>query len=578
MKVLSFPALVLAAGGVAATALAAPPPSINLHGQLIGPGGVPVSGDRVYEVTFYDQETGGNVLGTPLTGTATVSDQGLFNVVVSPPAAIFSAAEIWYELGVDTDDPVDNDASDDVFPNRIRVYSVPFALQAEEVVAVPAERVGNGDVDDTELSALDGVTSNIQAQIDGIDSTVDKDAINNAGVLGFEWSDAEVADALTIGSTGSVNNGAFSALSDLNEESAVGTGSGQVAAGDHDHQLQDLSGAVTDAQVPDALTIQGGMVDNDSFSAISDLGEESAIGTGSGQVAAGDHDHLLQDLSGAVTDAQVSNDITITETDTLASVTGRGASTSEDITLSGAAQSITFTNATGNVSINSDSVLGLGLEGLTVLNGTLSSVGQVLFDNDSATNPAMTYSSDPNTGVHRPGADQLAMVTGGASRLTVDNSEVNLTGNILEIASGTAPGTTANKLYNVGGNLFWNGTQLEGGGGGGADAVALDFNGGGGSTVSAATLYQYKFPKSGSVIDVQTYCFQADSSGALEVEIGGTSVLTSPTNFVTATIVEPTLKSNGDEDFSAGDVMVFRTTSSSTNLFAYTITVTVEYN
>jgi hypothetical protein len=58
------------------------------------------------------------------------------------------------------------------------------------------------------------------------------------------------------------------------------------------------------------------------------------------------------------------------------------------------------------------------------------------------------------------------MVTNGTARLTVDNSEVNIAGNILEIASGSAPGVTTNKLYNTSGNLFWNGTQLNGGGGG----------------------------------------------------------------------------------------------------------------
>jgi hypothetical protein len=583
---------------------------------------------RAWEVTFHDAENGGNVLGTTQSGTVTVSAEGLFNIAVTPPSEVIDAAEVWYSVGVDTDDPVDNDASDDVFPDRIQVLSVPFALQAQEVVAVDAMAVADGSVDNTEFQQLDGVSSNIQQQIDAIDTsgigtnasniaqntsdiadnaadisqnttdiatnagiidtnttaiagkadaadvaqntsdiadnaaaialkansadvytqaaadtafvdatgdtmsgalgvdtvneatadagvnvdgvllkdsfvslaqttapgdpadklynvggslffngvqvdatTVGKDAINNAGTLGFEWADIEVSDTLTIGSGGSVDNGAFSALGDLQAESAIGTGSGQVAAGDHDHNLQNLSGAVTDAQVPDALTIQGGSVNNDSFSAISDLGAESAIGTGAAQVAAGDHSHMLQDLGGAVTDAQVPDNITITEADTLADVTGRGASTASNISLSGAAQSITFTNPTGIVGINSDSVLGLGLEGLTILNGSMTSVGQIQFNDDSAANPAMTYGNDPNTGVHRPGNDQLALVTNGVSRLTVDNAEVNLTGNVMEIATGTAPGTTTNKLYNTGGNLFWNGTQLNGGGGGSTSEV-----------------------------------------------------------------------------------------------------------
>lgn len=677
---------------LSANSHAEPPVVINIHGQLIASDGGPITGSRAFEVTFYDSETDGAAIGSSLSGFVGLSPEGLFNIEVEPPAGILTAPDIWYSLGVDTDIPADDDASDDIFPNRIRVFSVPFALQAQEVVGVTADRVGNGTVDDTEFDALDGVTSNLQTQLDAIDTSgiatnatniatntadiatnaantatntadiatntaniatnttniaqnaadisqntsdiatnavniatntaniganttniaqnasdiatnatniatntsvidtnttnialntanialkansadvyaksaadtafvdaagdtmsgtlgvdtineatadagvtaegvtlqdsylalssitapgdttdklynvggqlffngiqvdatsVNKDAINNAGTLGFLWSDAEISDTLTLSSSASVDNGAFSALSDLNDESAIGTGAAQVAAGDHTHNLQDLGGAVTDAQVPDALTIQGGSVNNDSFSALGDLAAESAIGTGAAQVAAGDHSHNLQDLGGAVTDAQVPDNITITEADTLASVTARGATTNQNITLGGAAQSITFTNATGVVAINSDSALGLGLEGITILNGSMTNVGRTQYNNDSASSPAMTYSSDPDTGIHRPGANQLAMVTGGTARLTVDNTEVNMTGNILEIASGSAPGTTTNKLYNAGGNLYFNGTQLNGGGGSAAEII---WEGGANISNYGTTAYPY---------------------------------------------------------------------------------------
>ena len=43
---------------------------------------------------------------------------------------------------------------------------------------------------------------------------------------------------------------------------------------------------------------------------------------------------------------------------------------------------------------------------------------------------------------------------------------------VLEIITATgAPGVTTNKLYNVSGNLFWNGTQLDAGGGGGGTRI-----------------------------------------------------------------------------------------------------------
>jgi hypothetical protein len=53
--------------------------------------------------------------------------------------------------------------------------------------------------------------------------------------------------------------------------------------------------------------------------------------------------------------------------------------------------------------------------------GTLT--GQLLGDNStSAATPGFAFDGDSNTGVLRPGADELALVTGGTSRLTIDSS------------------------------------------------------------------------------------------------------------------------------------------------------------
>ena len=112
--------------------MAAPPVAINIHGQLLSSSGAPVTGSRAYSVQFHDASAAGNTLGAALTGSVDVSAEGLFNLSVEPPAAILTAPEVWYSLGVDTDDPADSSAADDVFPSRIRVYSVPFALQAQE--------------------------------------------------------------------------------------------------------------------------------------------------------------------------------------------------------------------------------------------------------------------------------------------------------------------------------------------------------------------------------------------------------------------------------------------------------------
>ncbi|MBI2422264.1 MAG: hypothetical protein HYV27_05485 [Candidatus Hydrogenedentes bacterium] len=531
----------------ASAAFAAPPAAINVHGQLIGAGGAPVTGTRAFAVQFHDAESGGNALGAVVTGNAPVSAEGLFNIAVEPPVEILAATEVWYSLAVDTDEPADSNAADDLFPSRIRVYSVPFALQAQEVVAVDAERVGMGTVDNTELDTLDGVNGNVQQQIDAIDTsgiatntadiaqnTMDiaantadiatsaldiadntadivqntADIATNAADIATKANSADVytktaSDTNFVDAAGDTMSGALG-VDTLNESTADAgvTAEGILlkdsivglpavtAPGDPTGKLYNVGGSLffngaqldaatldkdalnnsgvlsfdwTNDEVADDLTIQGGTVNNDSFSALSDLGAESAIGTSSAQVAAGDHGHALQNLSGAVTDAQVPDNITITEADTLGTVTGRGASTASNLTLSAASQSITFTNAAGTPSISSDAAAGLNLEGLNILNGVLSGAGQVQTAAGTVGSPGLAITGDPNTGLHAPGEDQLALVTGGASRMVVDNAEVNLTGNILEIAAGTAPGTTTNKLYNTSGDLFWNSTQINAG-------------------------------------------------------------------------------------------------------------------
>ena len=53
------------------------------------------------------------------------------------------------------------------------------------------------------------------------------------------------------------------------------------------------------------------------------------------------------------------------------------------------------------------------------------------FDRGSTTNCALKFSGDPNTGLISPAADEIALVTGGSSRLTIDaNGAATFTGNV----------------------------------------------------------------------------------------------------------------------------------------------------
>ena len=59
------------------------------------------------------------------------------------------------------------------------------------------------------------------------------------------------------------------------------------------------------------------------------------------------------------------------------------------------------------------------------------------FSLGSLSSCALKFASDPNTGLISPGSDQLALVTGGVARLTIDSSgavtipgNVSITGNL----------------------------------------------------------------------------------------------------------------------------------------------------
>ena len=137
-----------------ASVSAAPPAAINIHGSLTASDNSPLTGDRAYSVTFHDASTGGNALGGALTGTVTLTDKGLFNIAVTPPEEIFTAAQVWYELAIDSDGG-GLDAND-VFASRTQVQSVPFAKQAGNV-GLPENGTAHVVVQTTDNAVTNGV-------------------------------------------------------------------------------------------------------------------------------------------------------------------------------------------------------------------------------------------------------------------------------------------------------------------------------------------------------------------------------------------------------------------------------------
>jgi hypothetical protein len=151
----------------AAIVSAVVPGEVVLRGQAVDGGGNPLVGTRAYVVRFFDAETGGTLLAGPITGTTTLTPEGLFSIPVVIPDAALDAAQVWYELGIDSNTPTDGVVrGSEVFVGRVRLWSVPYARVSGRVETVGVEQLAGGVVSTSEFTALDGVTGNIQAQLD----------------------------------------------------------------------------------------------------------------------------------------------------------------------------------------------------------------------------------------------------------------------------------------------------------------------------------------------------------------------------------------------------------------------------
>jgi hypothetical protein len=63
------------------------------------------------------------------------------------------------------------------------------------------------------------------------------------------------------------------------------------------------------------------------------------------------------------------------------------------------------------------------------------------FSPGSLTSCALKFAGDPNTGIISPGTDQIALVTGGIARLTIDSSgAITIPGNVSISGSLTVTG------------------------------------------------------------------------------------------------------------------------------------------
>ena len=90
----------------------------------------------------------------------------------------------------------------------------------------------------------------------------------------------------------------------------------------------------------------------------------------------------------------------------------------------GALGEVTVNTSNNSLVVHDASTLG-GIEALRV-DGSNSSLAT-----GSTSNCALKFAGDPNTGIISPAADEIALVTGGVSHLTIDsNGAATFTGNV----------------------------------------------------------------------------------------------------------------------------------------------------
>jgi len=117
--------LAITYGEVSATA----PKSILIQGTLENSGGGVLTGTYPYYVAFFTDPVGGTGIAVG-SGSVSISETGRFSIVYEVPEVVLSATEVWYEMAIDTSG--DGLGSQDIFPGRVRIHSVPFALKSAD--------------------------------------------------------------------------------------------------------------------------------------------------------------------------------------------------------------------------------------------------------------------------------------------------------------------------------------------------------------------------------------------------------------------------------------------------------------
>jgi hypothetical protein len=142
---------------------------------------------------------------------------------------------------------------------------------------------------------------------------------------------------------------------------------------------------------------------------------------------AGGYPLLRQDLSnlpaGTIDNADINASAAIVDTklDTIATA-GKVSNSATTATDANTASAIVARDASGNFTAGTITAALTGAASSNVLKAGDTMTGALVVPLASAATPSLTFTGDLNTGIYSPGADQVAVSTGGTGRLFVDAS------------------------------------------------------------------------------------------------------------------------------------------------------------
>lgn len=294
-----------------AAALAAGSGVITFQGQVRGVDGKPpADGSYTMMFSFYNVASGGDASNMLWTSTYADVDMiavknGLINVHLGslqpfPPNLFSDNPNLWLEIQIDMDN--NGFGAGETYSPRMPLTVTAFAFHADTAT--------------TATFALNAGAANFAAEAthaSSADTALNADNATNA------------ANAINAVNTANATN----AINAENADTLDNQHASDFAATNHDHNLQDLAGAVTDNQVPDNITISHASSADTATNADSATNASNAVNATNAtnaenatnadtvdnqhasDFAAAAHGHNLQDLAGAVTDDQIPNNITI---------------------------------------------------------------------------------------------------------------------------------------------------------------------------------------------------------------------------------------------------------------------------